>query len=80
MIEICIFFIVLFTIKATAPKPFYAICRKCGRIWNPPYAQTLDHCDKCFQEGNLASDQFVARDRCLDALTDGTVDNDEDFW
>ena len=80
MIEICIFFIIVFTLNLTFPKQERYLCKICRLDFHHSRLDSHGLCDRCFYRECTASDGFRLRGHCIDTLDDGTVDPDEDNW
>ena len=80
MISICVFFIILFTLKRRFPYSdnYHLTCKSCEQSYHQSriYRDTLT-CENCFSQAASKSDHFALRGRCIDAFDDGTVDPDE---
>ena len=80
MIEVCIFFTILFTLNILFPKQQHYPCSNCGTTWHRSRLDSHGVCDPCFARLCAAADGFRRRGRCIDALDDGTVDPNEENW
>ena len=79
MLLICVTFVTLFTLKRIFPyrDDYCLTCKKCDLRYHHSRIGTDGICERCYINAAAASDGFALRGRCIDALEDGTVDEDE---
>ena len=77
MLEVCLAFIILFTLNILFPKRQHYPCSHCGTLWHRTRLDSHGTCDRCFAHLCAEADRFRRRGRCIDALDDGTVDPDD---
>ena len=77
MIEISLFFIILFTLNLVFPRKEAYPCTHCKCTFHYTCLNFEGICECCYQSACAAHDSFATHRKCIDPFDDGTIDPDD---